>query len=79
MQLESLSTRPCESVRLAATKKSIEQDLSRLVPGSVIALNDRELENDDDDDDDAGRSASGAGRNAQAGCDGRLSSWVLIL
>jgi hypothetical protein len=77
-------------VRFPATKKhcseleSIEQDLSRLVPGSVIALNDRELENDDDDDDEAasaGRraaSGAGAGRNAQAGCDGWFSSWVLI-
>jgi hypothetical protein len=67
-------------VRLAATKKhcseSIEQDLSRLVPGSVIALNDRELENDDDDD--AGRAASGAGSDTQAHCDGWLSSWALI-
>jgi hypothetical protein len=49
------------------------QDLSRLVPGSVINLDDWELENDDDDDDDdAGRAAGGAGR--AAGCDGGLGS-----
>lgn len=41
-------------------RDSIEQDLSRLVPGSVITLDDWELENDDDDDDDAGRAAGRA-------------------
>jgi hypothetical protein len=43
---------------------SIEQDLSRLVPGSVITLDDWELENDDD--------AAAAG--SAAGSDGWLGS-----
>ncbi len=55
-------------------RESIEQDLSRLVPGSVITLDDWELENDDDDDGDdySGRSAGRAGR--VAGGDGWLGS-----
>jgi hypothetical protein len=47
---------------------SIEQDLSRLVPGSVITLDDRKLENDDDDDDDDDDAGSAPS------CDGRLGS-----
>ncbi len=57
-----LTTKKCCS-------KSIETDLSRLIPGSVITLDDWELENDDDDHDDAGRAAGRA-----AGCDGWLGT-----
>ena len=47
---------------MAANPLNMLQDLSILVPGSVINLDDWELENDDDDDDDdAGRAVGGAG------------------
>jgi LmbE family N-acetylglucosaminyl deacetylase len=59
--------------------KSIEQDLSelrsRLVPDSVITLDDWELENDDVDHDDAGSEAGCAGRaGSSAGSYGGLGA-----
>ena len=44
-------------------RDSIEQDLSRLVPGSVITLHDWELDNDEEDD-------AGCAADRAAGVDG---------
>jgi hypothetical protein len=57
---------------VAANPSNRLQDLSRLVPGCIITLDDWELESDDDEDDDAGCVAGGAGR--AAGDDGGLGS-----
>jgi hypothetical protein len=65
----------CSDESVARTVPCPTQDLSRLVPGSVINLdggdssweleNDYDDNDDDDDNDDAGRTA---------GCDGWLGS-----
>jgi hypothetical protein len=50
---------------MAANPSNRLQDLFRLVPGSVITLDDWELENSNDDDDyDDGNAAGGASRAA---------------
>jgi hypothetical protein len=46
-------------MNVAANPSNKLQDLSRLVPGSVINLGDWELENDDDNDNDDAGSAAG--------------------